>query len=330
MENQTPPQPTSFFNSGQQPTPGSSISEQGLAGYSAQMQIPPGIFSSMVKLDSNNYPLWKGQITAAVIAGGLEEFIFGQTQPPPQYTDDAGLLPNPDYRGWQRNDKMVMSLLFSALTPEPLSQVVYCKTSREVWEVLKNRYESTSTTRIINLRTQMQQLKKEGRSMQQYLSSLKSLSDQLGAVGEPVKYSDYIWYMLEGLPAEYDAVVTAVYSRVDQPSIDEVQNLLVNFEMRLERRQGLDSYVPQVQLSSLHTRTDQPPKPASQTPALSNFHNSPVPSQPGLLGRPPPRTYSSTTPSFRPNAYPRSFGKPKPSESSSYITSSQHIFAAPS
>ncbi|KAI4312871.1 hypothetical protein MLD38_037660 [Melastoma candidum] len=108
-----------------------------------------------------------------------------------------------------------MSLLFSALTPEPLSQVVYCKTSREVWDTLKNRYESTSTTRIINLRTQMQQLKKEGRSMQQYLSTLKSLSDQLGAVGEPVKYSDYIWYMLEGLPAEYDAVVTAVYSRVD-------------------------------------------------------------------------------------------------------------------
>ncbi|KAI4388134.1 hypothetical protein MLD38_000492 [Melastoma candidum] len=179
-----------------------------------------------------------------------------------------------------------MSLLFSALTPEPLSQVVYCKTSREVWETLKNCYESTSTTRIINLRTQMQQLRKEGRSMQQYLSSLKSLANQLGAVGEPVKYSDYLWYMLEGLPAEYDAVVTAVYSRVDQPSIDEVQNLLVNFEMRLERRQGLDSYVPQVQLSSLHTRTDRPLKPTSQPTPVSIAFTSPISpalTQPGLL-----------------------------------------------
>ncbi|KAI4370952.1 hypothetical protein MLD38_019238 [Melastoma candidum] len=156
------------------------------------------------------------------------------------------MVQNPDFRLWQRNDKMVMSLLFSSLTAEPLSQVVYCKTTNEVWETLKNRYESTSTTRIINLRNQMQHLRKDGRTMQQYLNSLKALSDQQGAVGEPIKYRDYIWYMLEGLPAEYDSVVTAVYSRADQPSVEDVQILLLSFEMRLERRQGLDSFVPQL------------------------------------------------------------------------------------
>ncbi|KAI4312169.1 hypothetical protein MLD38_037010 [Melastoma candidum] len=124
-----------------------------------------------------------------------------------------------------------MSLLFSSLSPEILSQVVCCSTSHEVWETLRNRYESPSTTRVINLRTQMQQLKKEGRTMQVYLNTLKSLANQLAAVGETVRHQDYIWYMLEGLPAEYDAVVTAIYSRPDQVSLDEVHNLLLSFEI---------------------------------------------------------------------------------------------------
>ncbi|KAI4302198.1 hypothetical protein MLD38_037976 [Melastoma candidum] len=115
-----------------------------------------------------------------------------------------------------------MSLLFSSLSPEILSQVVCCPTSHEVWETLRNRYESPSTTRVINLRTQMQHLKKEGRTMQVYLNTLKSLANQLAAVGETVRHRDYVWYMLEGLPAEYDAVVTTIYSRPDQISLDEV------------------------------------------------------------------------------------------------------------
>ncbi|KAI4304099.1 hypothetical protein MLD38_039655 [Melastoma candidum] len=274
MADQTPMQTIPPPNSGQQLTPGSGISEQSFAGNITQMQFPPGIFSSMVKLDESNYPLWKGQVLAAVIAGGLEDFIFGKSLPPPLFLDDACMISNPDYKIWQRSDKMVMSLLFSALTADPLSQVIYCKTSAEVWEALRNRYESTSTTRIINLRNQMQQLRKDGRTMQQYLSSLKALSDQLSAVGEAVKYRDYIWFMLEGLPAEYDYVVTAVYSRADEPSVDEVQNLLLNFEMRLDRRQGLDSFIPQVQHSSLHSGNDRT-LPMSQT-----LHPHPQPPQP--------------------------------------------------
>ncbi|KAI4385109.1 hypothetical protein MLD38_003169 [Melastoma candidum] len=72
----------------------------------------------------------------------------------------------------------------------------------------------------------MQQLKKDGRTMQQYLNGLKSLSDQLCAIDEPVRYRDYLWYLMEGLPAEYDAVVTAIYSRTDQPKLEEPLHIL--------------------------------------------------------------------------------------------------------
>lgn len=85
-----------------------------------------------------------------------------------------------------------MSIIFNSLTSEPLAQVVNCISSFEVWQSLKNMYESTSTARIANIRMQMQQLKKEDLSIHNYLGTLKSYSDQLAAVGEPVKIKDYV------------------------------------------------------------------------------------------------------------------------------------------
>ncbi|KAI4331064.1 hypothetical protein MLD38_029289 [Melastoma candidum] len=258
--------------------------------------------------------MWKGQILAAIIASGFDEFIFGSTEQPSQFLDDDGLVVNPDFRQWQRTDKAVISLLFASLSPEPLSQVVSCRNSREVWDVLRNRYESASPSRILNLRLQMQQLRKDGRTMQQYLNALKSLSEQLSAIGEPVRYRDYLWYSMEGLPAEYVAVVTAIYSRTDQPKLEEVHNLLLNFDMRLERRYVSDGTLPQVNHSSLHSPSVRPhesyptstypapphtkpvslPRPPSRPHWQPPRPFSPSSSQTGLLGKPPVRSYDST------------------------------------
>ncbi|KAI4312577.1 hypothetical protein MLD38_037383 [Melastoma candidum] len=228
-----------------QTTPGSGVSRNSASLDLPQMQIPASVFASLVKLDEGNYPVWKGQVLAAIVAAGFEDYIFGKTSPPQEFFDTEGLIFNPEFKIWQRTDKAVMSLLFSALQSEPLSLVVCCATSSEVWDTLKNRYESVAPSRVMNLKMQMQQLKKEGKSMTQYLNTLKNLSEQLRAVGEPVQQRDYLWYMLEGLPVEYDAVVTAIYSRSDQPTVEEVQNLLLNFDLRMERRQVLDCAIPQ-------------------------------------------------------------------------------------
>ncbi|KAI4387880.1 hypothetical protein MLD38_000271 [Melastoma candidum] len=153
-----------------------------------QMQLPASVFTSLVKLDDTNYLVWKGQVMAAIIAAGFEDFISGSSSPPAQFLDSGDLLMNPDYKIWHRTDKAVMSLLFSALTSETLGQVVCCKTASEVWLTLKNRFESVSPSRVMNLKVQMQQLRKDGKTMQQYLSTLKNLVEQLAAIGEPVEH----------------------------------------------------------------------------------------------------------------------------------------------
>ncbi|KAI4386868.1 hypothetical protein MLD38_004755 [Melastoma candidum] len=206
---------------------------------------------------------------AAIVAAGFEDFISDSNLIPSQVLDSDGLLINPEFKLWQRSDKAVMSLLFSALTSETLGQVVCCKTASKVWFTLKNRFESVSPSRVMNLKAQLQHLRKDGRTMQQYLSTLKNLVEQLAVVGEPVSQRDYLWCMLEGLPLEYDAVVTSTYSS-DRVIVEEAQNLLVDFDLRLERRQGLDCTLPQCYfLSNFCTCANR------DTSDLSSFYQCP-------------------------------------------------------
>ena len=67
--------------------------------------------------------------------------------------------------------------------------------------------------------------------MVNYLARLKTLTDQLAAVGELVSHRDYLAYLLEGLPEEYDSFVTAVYDQVDQLTVEDVQSLLLSYEL---------------------------------------------------------------------------------------------------
>lgn len=81
-------------------------------------------------------------------------------------------------------------------------------------------------------------------SIQQYISMMKALIDKLAAVGKSVEYHEHLGYLLEGLPAEYDTFVTTVYQLPYQCAIEDMHSLLISYDLRLERRQDVDSVLP--------------------------------------------------------------------------------------
>lgn len=180
--------------------------------------------------------LWKNQLLNIIVTTGLEDHIEDKTQIPLSYLDEDRLVTNPKFKKWQRTDRMVMSWLYASLSPEPMNQIVGYNSAQEVWQVLQKRYQSTPTERVMSLRAQLQQLQKWGNTIQQYIAQLKVLTDSLAAVGEPITYKDHLGYLLEGLLAEYDAFITVVYNRSDEPSIKDIQSLIINFDLRLEKR----------------------------------------------------------------------------------------------
>ena len=69
-----------------------------------------------IKLDRNNYILWKTQMENVVYANGFEEYIEGTKSCPPKELPTGDL--NPDFVQWRRFDRMVLSWMYSTLNPD--------------------------------------------------------------------------------------------------------------------------------------------------------------------------------------------------------------------
>ena len=163
-----------------------------------------------IKLDRDNYLLWKNQLLNVIIANGLEEFIDGTSPCPSKFLDLQRQVLNPQYSYWQRLNRFIMSWLYSSLTEAMASQIVGYSTAFEIWNALERRFAANNRSRIIELRTELQMLKKDGLTTDEYVSKKQSLVDRLVSIGEPVSHDDHLIYLLQGLGPEYNSLVDSI------------------------------------------------------------------------------------------------------------------------
>ena len=108
-----------------------------------QIQVVPQytrqIFPSLnqplaVKLDSDNYLMWKNQLLNVIIANGLENFTDGTNPYPSYYLDHQMVLENPQFTQWKRTNRLVMSWLYASLIENVMAQIVSHNTAFDIWE----------------------------------------------------------------------------------------------------------------------------------------------------------------------------------------------------
>ena len=75
-----------------------------------------------IKLDRDNHILWHTQMENVIYANGFEDHIEGLRPCPPK-TISTGEV-NPDFLVWRRYDRMILSWIYSSLTPEVMGQIV--------------------------------------------------------------------------------------------------------------------------------------------------------------------------------------------------------------
>ena len=111
-----------------------------------------------IKLDRNNYILWKTQMENVVYANGFEEYIDDTKPCPPQELHTGKL--NPAFVQWRRFDRMVLSWLYSTLTPDIMGQIVGFQTSHDAWMVVHKIFSTSSKARILQFCLEFQTTKK--------------------------------------------------------------------------------------------------------------------------------------------------------------------------
>ena len=143
---------------------------------------------------------------------------------------------NPEYETWCERDQILMIWINLTLSEDLLPLTVGMDDSRSLWQSLERRFSGASCTHIHSLRSNIQTLQKGQSSMTDYLQSLKEISDQLAAAGEPISDSDLVAYILSGLSDEYESFVDSIKTRLEPVNPDELHGLLLSKEISLQKR----------------------------------------------------------------------------------------------
>lgn len=109
-------------------------------------------FSDLVstKLTTNNYMLWKVQISTYLKGKDMFFFVDVTEIPPPKMIpseNHSSPKTNPDYLVWRKTDQLILSILFSSITNSIISHVISTGTFCELWITLESMFNSHSQTK---------------------------------------------------------------------------------------------------------------------------------------------------------------------------------------
>lgn len=202
---------------------------------STSVTIPPSLaflvsnFNSLVniKLDSDNYLLWKVQVENVLDANGFLGYLTGSVPTPSiQVRNDKGEMePNSEYALWRLIDTQILSCLTSSLSQKTLPYVLGLHHSSQVWSSLSNRYNSVSRTHIHELRDQLYNHKQTS-TMDVYIDSIKEFAQKLEVAGSPLGDDELIFHTLRGLARRFRGFRTAIRTRGNTLTFEEVVTML--------------------------------------------------------------------------------------------------------
>lgn len=162
----------------------------------------------------------KFQIEFSLEGHELEKFIHGTDEPPPEFlkTTVGSIVTtsaNPDYLKWKKQDRLISSWLIGSMTETILSQMLHCKTSREIWKCLNQIFNSRNLAQVMTIRNKLQVLRKRDKTLNDYFTEVKQCIDALDSVGKTISEEDHIIYILAGLGSEYESMVSALTTKTE-------------------------------------------------------------------------------------------------------------------
>ncbi|WVZ96725.1 hypothetical protein U9M48_042326 [Paspalum notatum var. saurae] len=195
------------------------------------------------KLTRQNHAAWLAQVLAIIRGARLEGYINGKTAAPhaeleQKQGDKTTKIPNPAYEEWFAQDQQVLGFLFASLSKEIMPQVATATSAAQAWKLLKDMFASQVRARSVNIRLALTTTQKGNSTISEYYAKMKSLGDQMAAAGKPIEDDELIAYILNGLDAEFNPIVSALVTRIEPITLGELYSQLLSFETRLDLQQG--------------------------------------------------------------------------------------------
>ncbi|KAK1610362.1 hypothetical protein QYE76_034035 [Lolium multiflorum] len=230
-----------------------------------------------VKLSAANHLFWRAQVVSQLQSHLLHGYVEGTFPCPASHvavpaTDSApaGQVINPAYAAWIQQDQAILNAFLSSSSIEVGSMIMFAKTSREAWITIENSFAAQSSARSTQLRDQLRETHKLNQPMSVYYNKVKTITDTLASIGQPLRPEEFVSAVFHGLDEDYDSLAEVVQDRPTPIPEHDLYARLMSTEQRKEARRstvvgGVHS------ANAAKTGGYKPPRPAAPTPPPSTY-----------------------------------------------------------
>ncbi|KAG8501711.1 hypothetical protein CXB51_004699 [Gossypium anomalum] len=173
-----------------------------------------------ILLDDSNYLLWRQQVLLAVKTYKLQMFLNVRSTPPPRLFQ------------YEQQDSALASWLLSSVSPAVLPHLIGLETSAQIWNAIVSLYGNKTTSRLMFYRRARHSQRKGDLSMRDFLLKVKFYYNNLAKCGEIISEHEHVTAILNGLPLEYESVISIIVASQLAYNVQSVTTMLVDAEAR--------------------------------------------------------------------------------------------------
>ena len=153
-----------------------------------------------IKLNGENWVVWKFQTSIVLKSKEYFKIATGEEKIPTDPTTVAE---------WVKKDTKVQEILVSRMDEGPLSYLLSCETSAEMWAKLNSIYEQKSQVSVHLLQQKFFSLEFKEGNVSNFISQLEGIKSQLKQAGEEVSEKMIMTKVLMALPESFRHFVSA-------------------------------------------------------------------------------------------------------------------------
>ncbi|KAK4285251.1 hypothetical protein QN277_001978 [Acacia crassicarpa] len=101
------------------------------------------------------------------------------------------------------------------MSTEVGTQLLHCQTAKAIWVEARSLAEASTKARIMVYKSDLHRTHKGGMKMEKFLNNMKTISDQLAFAGAPLPHDELVFHTLNGLDAEYNAIVVKLLDQTN-------------------------------------------------------------------------------------------------------------------
>ncbi|XXG60383.1 hypothetical protein AAC387_Pa04g2305 [Persea americana] len=182
-----------------------------------------------------NYQFWSLKLSTLFRSQELRSLVEDG------FEDDQPAEPDHQLREKRKKDSKALFMIQQALDDVVFPRIASARTSKQAWDTLKQEYlgdKKVIEVRLQSLRREFEtSLMKEKESVQEYLSRVSSIVQQMRSYGEEITDQHVVGKVLRSLTTRFDHVVAAIEESKDmcEYTFDELMGSLQAHEERLNR-----------------------------------------------------------------------------------------------